>query len=45
MKDYEEFIVREKRKYKTAELSIEFQGRAIRTKLDYELLQPKEMIS
>ena len=34
-----------KRKYKTAEISIEFQGRAIRTKLDYELLQPKGMIS
>ena len=45
LKDYEESIVGVKRKYKTAEISIEFQDSAIRMKLDYELMRPMEMIS
>ena len=35
------FTIKEmKRKYLTAEISIKFQGRTIRMKWDYELLQP-----
>lgn len=45
LKDYEESIVSVKRKYRTAEICIEFQDRALRMKLDYELMQPMEMSS
>lgn len=45
LKDFEEYIVSVKRKLRMAEISIEFQGKAIRMKFEYELAQPMKMIS